>query len=97
MDRDLYQRIIAAYQQTGSVDRTAEICGTYAIKVRKVLITEGLWHSKKSDAVNSLKNRGYSASEIAETLGISQSSVSGRLKRGRDRLKTMLEGRELDE
>ena len=35
--------------------------------------------------------------EIAETLGISQSSVSGRLKRGRDRLKTMLEGRELDE
>ena len=35
--------------------------------------------------------------EIAETLGISQSSVSGRLKRGRDRLKMMLEGRELDE
>ena len=75
MDRDLYQRIIAAYQQTGSVDRTAEICGTYAIKVRKVLITEGLWHSKKSDAVNSLKKRGYSASEIAETLGMDEKNV----------------------
>ena len=35
--------------------------------------------------------------EIADALGISQSSVSGRLKRGRDRLKMMLEGRELDE
>ncbi len=55
MDRDLYQRIVAAYRETGSVDRTAEICGTYAIKVRKVLITEGLWHSKKSDAVNARK------------------------------------------
>ena len=35
--------------------------------------------------------------EIADALGITQSSVSGRLKRGRDRLKMMLEGRELDE
>lgn len=75
MDQDLYQRIIMAYKQTGSVDRTAEICGTYAIKVRKVLITEGLWHSKKSDAVNSLRNRGYSASEIAETLGMDEKNV----------------------
>lgn len=75
MDRDLYQRIIEAYQQTGSVDRTAEICGTYAIKVRKVLITEGLWYSRKSDAVNSLRSRGYSASEIAETLGMDEKNV----------------------
>lgn len=75
MDRDLYERIIAAYRETGSVDRTAEICGTYAIKVRKVLITEGLWHSKKSDAVNALRNRGYSASEIAVTLGMEEKNV----------------------
>ena len=31
--------------------------------------------------------------EIANSLGLSQSSVSGRLKRGRDKLKTALEGR----
>ncbi|MBR5959663.1 MAG: sigma-70 family RNA polymerase sigma factor [Clostridia bacterium] len=41
--------------------------------------------------------QGMKVNEIAETLGISQSSVSGRLKRGRDRLKTMLDGRNLDE
>lgn len=75
MDQDLYQRIVAAYKQTGSVDRTAELCGTYAIKVRKVLITEGLWHSKKSDAVNALRERGYSVSEIAEALGMEEKNV----------------------
>ena len=35
--------------------------------------------------------------EVAEALGISQSSVSGRLKRGRDRLKAYLERGERDE
>ena len=35
--------------------------------------------------------------EIAKALHISHSSVSGRLKRGRERLKKALEGRELDE
>ncbi len=34
--------------------------------------------------------------EVAETLGISQSSVSGRLKRGREKLKAMIEGSEFD-
>lgn len=75
MDQELYQRIITAYKQTGSVDRTAELCDTYAIKVRKVLITEGLWHSKKSDAVNALRERGYSAAEIAEALGMDEKNV----------------------
>ena len=75
MDRDLYQWIIDVYRQTGSVDQTAALCGTYAIKVRKVLITEGLWRSKKSDAVNALREKGYSAAEIAETLGMDEKNV----------------------
>ena len=41
--------------------------------------------------------QGMKVNEISDTLGISQSSVSGRLKRGRERLKNLLEGRELDE
>ena len=41
--------------------------------------------------------QGLTVNEIAEVLGITQPSVSNRLKRGRDRLKTALEGRELDE
>ena len=35
--------------------------------------------------------------EVAEVLGITQSSVSGRLKRGREKLKKMIEGSEFDE
>lgn len=35
--------------------------------------------------------------EIADSLGISQSSVSGRLKRGRDKLRILLERRDINE
>ena len=37
-----------------------------------------------------------STEEIAETLGIAQSSVSNRLRRGREKLRKMLEGRDQD-
>ena len=41
--------------------------------------------------------QGLKINEIADALSISHSSVSGRLKRGREKLKNLLEGRELDE
>ena len=41
--------------------------------------------------------QGLSVREIAETLGITQPSVSNRMKRGREKLKAALEGREIDE
>ena len=41
--------------------------------------------------------QGLSVREIAETLGITQLSVSSRMKRGREKLKAALEGREIDE
>ena len=40
---------------------------------------------------------GLKVNEIAAALSISHSSVSGRLKRGRAKLKTLLDGREIDE
>ena len=41
--------------------------------------------------------QGLNVNETADALGISHASASGRLKRGREKLKEMLEGRELDE
>ena len=41
--------------------------------------------------------QGMSVNETAEVLGISQSSVSGRLKRSREKLKAMIEGSGFDE
>lgn len=75
MDQALYQQIVTEYRKNGSVDITAKNCGTYPIKVRKVLITEGLWHSRKSDAVNALRKRGYSVTEIAAELGMDEKNV----------------------
>lgn len=45
---ELYDRIIASYKENGSVKKTAEELGTSVIKVRRVLITEGLWSSATS-------------------------------------------------
>ncbi len=41
--------------------------------------------------------QGLNVNETADALGITHASASGRLKRGREKLKEMLEGRELDE
>ena len=41
--------------------------------------------------------QNMTVTEIAASLGISQSSVSGRLKRARNKLRTLLEGRDLCE
>lgn len=41
--------------------------------------------------------QGFKVEEIAEILHIAHSSVSGRLKRARTKLKCLLEGREIDE
>ena len=72
---ELYQQIINIYKETGSVKKTAEELGTYPIKVRRVLITEGLWHSKTSNQVAELLALGKSVAEIAEELVISEKNV----------------------
>ena len=41
--------------------------------------------------------QGLNINETADALGITHASASGRLKRGREKLKELLEGRELDE
>ena len=70
-----YQKIIQLYQETASVKETAKKLGTYPIKVRRVLITEGLWHSNTSDLIGSLYASGLSVSEIAKQLFISEKNV----------------------
>ena len=61
-DMELYDQIIETYKETGSVKETAEKLGTYPIKVRRVLITEGLWRSKTSDAIGELYRQGRTTS-----------------------------------
>ena len=54
---ELYQNIIDTYIQINSVKETAKLLDTYPIKVRRVLITEGLWSSRTSEEIGALWKR----------------------------------------
>ena len=45
------------------------------VKVRKILITEGLWQSDTSKQIKELLNRGMTTAEIAGTLYMSVKNV----------------------
>ena len=65
---ELYDRIIESYGKSNSVKKTAEELGTSVIKVRRVLITEGLWSSPTSQKIMELWEQNLSTKEIAERL-----------------------------
>lgn len=69
------ERIIQTYQHLGSVQDTAEFLGVSVVKVRRTLITVGLWHSRSSDAVCKLLDQGLSTEQIAEKLCITSKAV----------------------
>ncbi len=78
-EQDLYQAILTDYDKTQSIKQTAENLGTNTIKVRRVLITEGLWSSKTSKAVEELHEKGYSTSDIAKELFMTEKNVQSYL------------------
>lgn len=69
------QRIIDDYMETHSVKDTASNLGISVIKVRRTLITVGLWSSRSSKAVGELLAKGLSTSEIAQQLSITEKAV----------------------
>ena len=71
----LYQDIVDTYRETGSVQKTAEKVGVSVVKVRRVLITEGLWVSDTSVRIGELIEKGFSAREIADELSITEKAV----------------------
>lgn len=75
MNDVLYQSIIKAYLDTESVVKTAEKNGVSVVKVRKVLITEGLWSSKTSEEINHYVSLGKSTEEIASILCTTEKAV----------------------
>lgn len=75
LKRDLYEKIVQQYQETKSVRETAQRCGTSLVTAQRVLITEGLWESKRSKEIGALWAAGKTLPEIAATLGISENAV----------------------
>ncbi len=79
MKEELYQNIIKVYLQTCSVKETAQRLETYSIKVRRVLITEGLWSSRTSETIGRLWEQGMTVAEIAEKLCLSEKNIQSYL------------------
>lgn len=72
---DLYQKIVDEYHATGSVKQVVANLNTNTIKVRRVLITEGLWESPTSRNVAECYAAGMSVKEIANELCMSEKNV----------------------
>lgn len=72
---ELYVQIIKSYLDTESVKETAKELHTTPVKVRKVLITEGLWSSKTSVEIQHYLNLGKTTAEIAEILSTTEKAV----------------------
>ncbi|MCF7942434.1 MAG: hypothetical protein K9M84_12550 [Spirochaetia bacterium] len=77
------EKVVGVYKKVGSISETALQTEISATKVRKILITEGLWSSPRSQQIRELSDQGKSSSEIAETLQISVVMVQNYLPYGK--------------
>jgi len=73
------EAVVAAYKRTSSINDTALQTDISATKVRKILITEGLWESDRSREIRALSDAGKSSQEIAEALNVSRAMVQNYL------------------
>ena len=74
-DAGLYQAIIDSYLETGSVLKTSRALSVSEVKVRRVLLTEGLWSSRTSLQVQHYHNQNMTASQIAQLFHTTEKAV----------------------
>ncbi|MBR6268914.1 MAG: hypothetical protein IKR28_11380 [Selenomonadaceae bacterium] len=74
-DGNLYQRIVECYLKEKKVAVVAKELHVPASKVRRVLITEGLWSSPTSRRIAALLSEGLKKEEIAKKLHCSVHAV----------------------
>ena len=72
---NLYQQIIDEYENNQSIAAIAKKLHTTQVRVQRVLITEGLWASRRTKQVEELHALGMTVHEIAEELGIGEKTV----------------------
>ena len=75
MNRQIYDNVVQLYCSGHSVKECAKICGVSSVKAGRILITEGLWHTKRSDEIISLFEQGRTKEEIADKLCVSLKTV----------------------
>ena len=75
MNRQIYETVIRLYQNGIPVKECARQCGISSVKAGRILITEGLWQTKRSEEVRLLLEKGKSKEEIAAELYLSIKAV----------------------
>lgn len=71
--------IVKYYKKCDSLKETSAAFGMGWQKVRKILITEGVYTSEKAEKVKEMHDSGANIEEIAEKLKISKSTVNSYL------------------
>lgn len=73
------ERIAEVYSKYNTLSQTANYLGISVAKVRKVLITLGLYETEMSKKINRLYDAGKTIDEIALEVGCSTKCVNGYL------------------
>lgn len=75
----MFDEIKEVFLRTHSIDETVEETGINEYKVRRALITLGLWESRRSSEIVALKDQGLTTEEIADKLCLSVKGVESYL------------------
>lgn len=76
---DLINAVVESYEKTKVLKLTAKEFNMSASKVRKILITAGVYHSEIIDRINDLYKQGMSIDQMIEITGLKKSSINGYL------------------
>lgn len=77
IQKKLLYEIVAEYEHTSSINKTARNLGISNMKVRKALITAGVYSNETSEEVERYLKSGKTIDKIAVLLGITVSAVYG--------------------
>lgn len=73
--QNIYNQVVEAYLDLGSVNKVVNKYHISETKVRRILITEGLWSSRTSRQIGTMLETGLTTQEIADKLHTSVKTV----------------------
>lgn len=79
IQKELIKAVVESYEETGELKITANEFSLSPLKIRKMLITAGVYWNEVSDEVNELYRQGKTVQQIMEITGLKKSSVNGYL------------------
>ena len=78
-EQSLYKKVINEFKNKLSVIEISKKLQISIVKVRRILITEGLWSSRSSEEIGELYKQHYSVKEIADALHMTEKNVQAYL------------------